>query len=809
METIPHHNFAHIKVVAPGDNPSADRAAIILDDYFNSEQWELDQDEAFPHQQDVIAGICEHIAIGHSKGYVELPTSTGKTYLMAKLAEIFHDAGLRVLLLGRTQTQATQLVGEISEDPGAASTGLSRFGRRIPASDIGRHFKGDQASPDNMVVVSTYAGFNRFAKAGSLGEFDVVLADEAHRGLGNLTCQNLQRFSPDAIKIGFTATPHYSSEKSVRQVFEHPIHEMSIKEAAENDLIAPITSLVYTTDSHIPRLDDFADFSQRELRRLIDLKSRNDAAIEFAKGFVKEGRQGIIACLPGSDLLHARELARQLNGAVVKLDNGRLKFIRAAAIHKQSDRDRILKQYAAGLIDVLTFVDSIGEGWDSQVTSFVIDTCPTTSVVRKKQRMGRALRRKPGNLEAIYVDFVDIAPGKPQVTALDALDERQVVVGRIFGGKAESAGAIAQKRDYLQRLFSSEIWHNILSNDAVFLNQLRLRANPERPEIRDPLFRRWEKILAKEGLPAEPANSMGVPVSYYKPLAKMISEYASQHERLPTATELEWLIQADEQKIRHATERPVLPRGIFDAKAELAHLALHNFEAETAGLDPYENEPDPVGTMEEEFETRLRDETLAKCLAKLTLRERQILSERFGLVDGQAKTLAELGRRFGRTNETIRRVAQDSLIKLMGMPEMLILEPEYGPHYWPTQRIEKMVGHHRRVIENAAREMRSAHFSRAEKLEANYRLAVSELCLAIHQWTDWPGVLVLDEKHVLDELDRAVPGASLEEKIAALNNMAAKVEDSPPAVPPLSNETRRQYYLWLKTEFARLASSGQ
>ena len=60
----------------------------------------------------------------------------------------------------------------------------------------------------------------------------------------------------------------------------------------------------------------------------------------------------------------------------------------------------------------------------------------------------------------------------------------------------------------------------------------------------------------------------------------------------------------------------------------------------------------------------LLKEELNAVLATLTERERKVLSLRFGLEDGHAKTLEEVGKEFNVTRERIRQIEAKALRKL-------------------------------------------------------------------------------------------------------------------------------------------------
>ena len=59
----------------------------------------------------------------------------------------------------------------------------------------------------------------------------------------------------------------------------------------------------------------------------------------------------------------------------------------------------------------------------------------------------------------------------------------------------------------------------------------------------------------------------------------------------------------------------------------------------------------------------LREE-LNNALSSLTSREREVVTLRFGLEDGRARTLEEVGREFNVTRERIRQIEAKALRKL-------------------------------------------------------------------------------------------------------------------------------------------------
>ena len=60
----------------------------------------------------------------------------------------------------------------------------------------------------------------------------------------------------------------------------------------------------------------------------------------------------------------------------------------------------------------------------------------------------------------------------------------------------------------------------------------------------------------------------------------------------------------------------------------------------------------------------LLSEAVGEALEELSERERQVVRLRFGLEDGQVRTLEEVGREFGVTRERIRQIEAKTLAKL-------------------------------------------------------------------------------------------------------------------------------------------------
>lgn len=610
-----------------------------IDNYLYNQDWQYDGERKESHQENAIFDILKCISMGNKDSYAEIATSGGKSYIIAKLAEACEQAGMRVLILAHTKVEANQLVGKNIDK------GLERFAPKIDQNKIGRQFAGFNATKEDRVVVSTYQSLNSKLVNGDLGEFDIVLCDEVHRALGEKTSENIINFSPHAVKVGFTATPEFGINKAVSQIFPECAHSINLRESIEADLVAPIQCLTYTTGATIRIRDpNRRDFTDRETARLISLKSRNEKAIQFARNFVEEGRQGIISCIPGEDLAHAKLLADQLSKeTIIDSKTGEERLMIAKAIGNSiNNSEEILAEYAEGKVDVLTFVNALGEGWDSQVASFLINVCPTTSLVKITQLIGRVIRKKDDNKISILVDFIDQAVAKNQMTALHALGEITVDITKVYQSTNTSFGG--NDRDtYLRNLLDLDLYTSLMTVDGSLISELTI---PPKSEFDRRRIEYFEKILVQEGLYPD-TNIYGVPPKILIGIDECRDFYLANQHRLPSRDELyDYLKDHDLLRKKYSYEQ-------LESALKFEHVELEGLledYSEVVGAEAFPSPDDSSEMIDRGSLIKIIQETITD---KRTF---DLLMYRWGFIDGEPHTYDETGERINLTRERIRQI---------------------------------------------------------------------------------------------------------------------------------------------------------
>ncbi len=155
---------------------------------------------------------------------------------------------------------------------------------------------------------------------------------------------------------------------------------------------------------------------------------------------------------------------------------------------------------------------------------------------------------------------------------------------------------------------------------------------------------------------ADQARTIRIPVHMVETINKLIRvsrQLLQEYGREPTDEELALNMQMPEEKVREIRKIAQEPVSLETPIGEEEDSHLGDFI-------PDEDIPAPADAA---AFTLLREQLL-EVLETLTDREKNVLSLRFGLKDGRARTLEEVGQKFQVTRERIRQIEAKALRKL-------------------------------------------------------------------------------------------------------------------------------------------------
>ncbi len=155
---------------------------------------------------------------------------------------------------------------------------------------------------------------------------------------------------------------------------------------------------------------------------------------------------------------------------------------------------------------------------------------------------------------------------------------------------------------------------------------------------------------------ADQARTIRIPVHMVESMNRVLRiqrQLAQDLEREPTVEELAERVALTPERVREILRIAQDPLSLDSPVGEEDDSNLGDF-IEDAGADA----PAEVATR------KMLVEALDAALDELTEREQEVVRLRFGLVDGKARTLEEVGREFGVTRERIRQIEAKTLAKL-------------------------------------------------------------------------------------------------------------------------------------------------
>ena len=347
----------------------------------------------------VFKKIRDFLEAGKKKGYVKLPTGTGKTVLFAKVTE---SLGMKTMVVSPTIQILEQNAAEFE-----AST----------EAEHGMYY-GKSKDLEKRVTNITYQSLVAAVKNGTIdpGDIPVLILDEAHRSLGEARSEAIAKF--DGIQLEFTATPKFSKD---RMLASEQIFSMDIRDAIEEGLACRTQTVHAFTDIDLSSVEiRGGKYDDAQLEKAVNVHGRNRAAVEL----YREKFSDLKAFCNCSGVAHAEALAKMFN------ENG----VSAACVtgdtpdgEEENQKGWILKEYKNGSIRVLTNARALLEGFNEPTCAVTLNLHPTLSLVDAEQRArsGRLDPKDPDKWSYV-VDFIDMNSAKSQVLYSEILDGAKV-----------------------------------------------------------------------------------------------------------------------------------------------------------------------------------------------------------------------------------------------------------------------------------------------------------------------------------------------------------------------------------------------
>ena len=219
-----------------------------------------------PYQQTAIKRIVEWFNAKHRRGLLVLATGTGKTRVSISLCDILmrNDWVKNVLFLA----DRTALVGQAHKN----------YEALLPS--VSMSVLSEEKAPDMQarILFSTYQTMinylDREDKTFSVGRFDLIIIDEAHRSVFGRYGAIFNYF--DSLLIGLTATPRDEIDRNTYDLLQldngMPNYSYDIDEAVRDGYLCPYKTLQYHSKimERGAKWDEMSKEDREEAERLMD-----------------------------------------------------------------------------------------------------------------------------------------------------------------------------------------------------------------------------------------------------------------------------------------------------------------------------------------------------------------------------------------------------------------------------------------------------------------------------------------------------------------------------------------------------------
>ena len=337
----------------------------------------------FDYQEDMKERIEKALRL-HRSVMAQMPTGTGKTYLLTAVIDSFvsNKPMEKVWIVAHRRELVSQIDETVRKFHSYSTSNTSSLLSSVKAISIQwlmRHYDEIEEEPGMIVI------------------------DEAHHALAKTYKEMWERF-PKAKFLGLTATPCRLNGKGFTDLFDVLVQSWSVPEFISKGRLATYDFVSIKSDGMTQRLIDSlqkrgadGDYQNKEMDMLLNKKPSIERLYRSLEEYVK-GRKGIVYAI---NISHAQKITKLYQ------ENG----VKAIAIDSKTpatERQQDIEAFKKGDIQVLVNVDIFSEGFDCPDVEFVQLARPTLSLAKYLQMVGRGLRVAKGKKNCVIIDNVGL-----------------------------------------------------------------------------------------------------------------------------------------------------------------------------------------------------------------------------------------------------------------------------------------------------------------------------------------------------------------------------------------------------------------
>ena len=362
----------------------------------------------FDYQEDMKERIEKALRL-HRSVMAQMPTGTGKTYLLTAVIDSFvsNNPMEKVWIVAHRRELVSQIDETVRKFHSYSASNTSTLLSSVKAMSIQwlmRHYDEIEEEPGMIVI------------------------DEAHHALAKTYKEMWERF-PKAKFLGLTATPCRLNGKGFTDLFDVLVQSWAVPEFISKGRLATYDFVSIKSDGVTQRLIDSlqkrgadGDYQNKEMDMLLNKKPSIERLYRSLEEFGKD-RKGIVYAINISHAQKITKLYQEHGVKAIAIDS------KTPAMERQQD----IEAFKKGDIQVLVNVDIFSEGFDCPDVEFVQLARPTLSLAKYLQMVGRGLRVAKGKKNCVIIDNVGLYRvfGLPsQVWNWNAMFEGKLKLGK-------------------------------------------------------------------------------------------------------------------------------------------------------------------------------------------------------------------------------------------------------------------------------------------------------------------------------------------------------------------------------------------
>lgn len=572
-------------------------------------------------------------------GRVILPPRTGKGVIAG---HCIAASGMKATVIVPRKVLVEQMVKDLRE--------------QLPGIPVGCYYSEKKQLEMWGVNVTTYSTLSKEMRAKGclpieIATSSLVFCDEGHRAMTNIVQRVLRKgFDPLTIRVALTATPNYNDERRLKWFFPLLVKEITIAEAVELDLLAPLR--VWVLDVRVSAANvpvNAGDFAPDQLARVMEELPMLGTALHcrYLKGNQKKA--ALICCVDQAQARLVKEYFEKHRPA----DRPAPALLLGETSKKE--RNRIRQEFENGTIDTIINVGVLIEGWTSRRCKLLIDMAPSISYVRATQKYFRPLT-KDGRTEArMYILLPQSLERQPLLPFDLLLKEREPVEqGKLIASRVSKKENNWQPPQEVSPVASEHVTlrNRIRLMQQLVLPRLNIRSKSEiglvlasNAQIQSGegvILREFKKLIFRHPL----FTGTGDHLLRYMGFSLKPESYLTFLQEFAPEVAASLYLRLNRDKDRTKKER---------FWREDMEWQIANYLEDGRDL-----ERDP----EECLVAYLDRPVLGKALISLPTREEKVIRQRFGLIPGRYDhdlSLEEIGDLRSVTRERVRQIEAKGL----------------------------------------------------------------------------------------------------------------------------------------------------